>query len=77
MPRVATFDGIEICIYFNDHVPPHFHAKYAGQEAQIAISPVALRNGSIPSPQLSRVIEWARDNQAFLLAKWNEINPGK
>lgn len=33
MPVVSEFEGIEICLYFDEHLPPHFHAKYAGQEA--------------------------------------------
>ena len=35
MPVVSEFEGIEICLYFDDHLPPHFHAKYAGQEALV------------------------------------------
>lgn len=37
MPVVSEFEGIEICLYFDDHMPPHFHAKYAGQEALVEI----------------------------------------
>lgn len=28
MPIVSEFEGIEICLYFDDHMPPHFHAQY-------------------------------------------------
>jgi hypothetical protein len=27
MPRISEFFGIVIAMYYNDHVPPHFHAK--------------------------------------------------
>ena len=28
MPVIARFYGIVIKLYFNDHLPPHFHAFY-------------------------------------------------
>ncbi|MFQ5754137.1 MAG: DUF4160 domain-containing protein, partial [bacterium] len=27
MPEISRFYGIIIKMYFNDHVPPHFHAE--------------------------------------------------
>ena len=33
MPIISRFYGIVIVMYFNDHNPPHFHAKYAESEA--------------------------------------------
>jgi len=26
MPRICEFYGVEICMYHNEHGPPHFHA---------------------------------------------------
>jgi hypothetical protein len=37
MPRISTFYGIVIAIYYDDHAPPHFHALYSGSEAVIRI----------------------------------------
>ncbi|HBF76754.1 MAG TPA: DUF4160 domain-containing protein, partial [Clostridiaceae bacterium] len=28
MPEISSFYGIKITMYYNDHLPPHFHAKY-------------------------------------------------
>ena len=28
MPEISRFLGITITMYFNDHMPPHFHAEY-------------------------------------------------
>lgn len=33
MPVVATFFGIIIRMYFDDHGPAHFHAEYQGENA--------------------------------------------
>ena len=33
MPQVSEFFGIAISLYYNDHMPPHFHAEYGEYEA--------------------------------------------
>lgn len=33
MPRISIFFGIVIYMYYDDHLPPHFHALYGGSEA--------------------------------------------
>jgi hypothetical protein len=42
------FFGILIRMYFNDHPPPHFHARYNEDEAVIAIE-IACCSGGISS----------------------------
>ena len=33
MPEISRFYGIRIFMFFREHNPPHFHAKYQGYEA--------------------------------------------
>jgi hypothetical protein len=33
MPTISIFYGIMIRMFFNDHPPPHFHARYGEFEA--------------------------------------------
>ncbi|MBR1656884.1 MAG: DUF4160 domain-containing protein [Synergistaceae bacterium] len=33
MPEISRFYGIRIYMYYDEHNPPHFHAKYDGDEA--------------------------------------------
>ena len=33
MPTICMFRGIKIYINWREHQPPHFHAKYGGEEA--------------------------------------------
>jgi Domain of unknown function (DUF4160) len=35
-------------MYFNDHSPPHFHAKYAGDEALYEIDSLRIYRGGLP-----------------------------
>jgi hypothetical protein len=73
MPRVAEFEGIVVYIYFNEHVPPHFHALFGDDEAVVGIEGCDLVGGSLPAAKLRRTLQWARDNQEMLRAKWAEI----
>jgi hypothetical protein len=58
MPRISTFFGIVIEMYFNDHPPPHFHARYSGEEARIAIATGEVLSGSLSPRALRLVREW-------------------
>jgi hypothetical protein len=75
MPLIAILGSIKIYVYFNDHLPPHFHALYTEYEAMIAIEDLTLIAGKLPSKELKRVLQWARDNQSFLLKSYKECNP--
>ena len=37
MPIISRFLGIIIAMYWDDHSPPHFHAKYAEYEITVGI----------------------------------------
>ena len=42
MPEVCRFYGIVISIYYNDHGPPHFHARYGDNQAVIGIDSLTM-----------------------------------
>ncbi len=73
MPEVSRFFGIVIRMYFDDHNPPHFHAIYAGYEAQVAIDPIVVLEGSLPNRAASMVIEWAALHQRELMRNWQRL----
>ena len=70
MPELSRFRGILIAMYFNDHAPPHFHARYSGQEVKIAIDGLDVLDGELPGPQMSFVREWAELHQDELRGCW-------
>ncbi len=35
MPEISRFLGIVIAMYYREHQPPHFHAKYGDQTAAV------------------------------------------
>ena len=70
MPRISTFFGIVISMYYEDHLPPHFHASYAGSRAAIRIDTLGVLRGSLPGRALALVTEWAQLHGTELAADW-------
>ena len=76
MPRISSFFGIVIYMYFKDHNPPHFHAVYGDFSAEISIKDFALIEGKLPPRAMSLVIEWAAQHQNELLENWSALSDG-
>lgn len=72
MPVVSEFNGIEICFYFDDHLPPHFHAKYGNSEALIDIKNSCVLKGSLPSNKLKLVLAWTELHKTELEKNWDK-----
>ncbi len=70
MPEISRFLGIIIAMYYNDHHPPHFHAKYGEFEAVIAIANGELIDGRLPPRVLGLVQEWRAYHQCELTENW-------
>ena len=49
---------------------PHFHARYAGQQASVAIATLETLAGSLPERALRLVREWAALHQGELEENW-------
>jgi hypothetical protein len=57
-------------MYWLDHNPPHFHAIYNGEEAQVRISDGSVLAGSVPRTAMNLVSEWAGLHRDELLENW-------
>ena len=55
MPEVSRFFGIIIKMFFNDHLPPHFHAEFAEFKAMISIETGEIIDGEMPKKQLKLI----------------------
>jgi hypothetical protein len=73
VPKFAEFEGIVVGLYFRDHPPAHFHARYQDHKAVIEIEALCVYSGSLPPAQLRKVLGWAAENQAALRARWAEL----
>jgi hypothetical protein len=54
MPEISRFIGIIIAIFYQDHVPPHFHAKYGEFEITVTIES-GLLPGQFPTRALKQI----------------------
>ena len=70
MPVISVFRGIKIMMYYNDHIPPHFHAEYAEHRCVVDILNGCVIEGSLPSRQLKIVLAWAVIRQDELMQNW-------
>jgi hypothetical protein len=73
MPEISIFLGIIIAMYYKDHAPPHFHAKYGSQRASFTIQDLRLIEGSLPHRIVSLVLEWAFQHREELMENWNRV----
>jgi uncharacterized protein DUF4160 len=72
MPRISTFYGVVIYMYWNerDHPVAHFHAYHAGRRASVAVDGTILA-GSLEPRALQFVREWARLRSEEIQTNWD------
>lgn len=52
MPEISIFFGIRVSMYYNDHMPPLFHAEYNDMQALVDMINSRIIKGALPSKQL-------------------------
>jgi len=57
-------------MFYRDHPPPHFHARYADYEAKFDIATLQVIQGALPPHGMRLVKEWAELHRAELAADW-------
>ncbi len=77
MPRISTFYGITIAMYYREHGVPHFHALYGEHEASIAIESMQVLRGYLPPRALRLVKQWASIHREELLQNWHLAEQGE
>ena len=76
MPEISRFFGIVVQMFYSDHEPPHFHVRYTGQKAIIAIETLAMLKGSLSPRVLGLVTERGALHRAELMEDWNLARDG-
>lgn len=70
MPTICIFRGIKIYMNYCDHLPPHFHAVYGGQEVLVDIQDLSVLRGGLPGKQEKMLLGWAALRQSELMENW-------
>jgi len=71
MPEVSRFLGIIITFNYDEHNPPHFHARYGEYNGLFLIKELRMSEGNLPKKVKNLVLEWADDHRDELMEDWN------
>ncbi len=77
MPTISRFLGITISMYFDDHQPPHFHARSGEFNAKIRTDTLELLVGDLPRRELRLVLAWAELHASELQDNWRRARAGE
>jgi hypothetical protein len=69
VPAISRFLGIVITINYNEHGPPHFHARYGREKVSVRIADGVV-TGTFPARALAHVLEWWSLHRAELDEDW-------
>jgi hypothetical protein len=69
MPEISRFLGIVVAMFYSDHAPPHFHARYGEYEVTISIGDGSV-DGRFPPRVLGYLLEWYALHRDELAENW-------
>jgi len=70
VPELSRFFGIIITMYYNDHEPGHFHARYGAHKAIIKLESLEISEGFLPPRVMGLVLEWVVMHRDELSRNW-------
>lgn len=70
MPEVSRFRGIVIAMYYGEHPPPHFHAKYGENRIRVGIQDGQVMSGNFPNHAERHVLSWLELHRDDLTGNW-------
>lgn len=71
MVQISWFYGIKVSMYYDEHLPPHFHVEYGEYHAIVDIQKAVIIKGELPKKQASLVISWTLIHQDELMDNWH------
>ena len=73
MPLICSFEGIKIYMYYiyNEHMPPHIHAFYQGNDMIVEIlSAKSLTETKRPKKIQIKIESWVKAHKDELMNIW-------
>jgi hypothetical protein len=77
VPTISRFFGILITMYFDDHDPPHFHARHADGAAKVRIDTLEVMVSTLDRRHLRLVLAWAELHRDELTDNWRRARAGE
>lgn len=75
MPVYLSKEGIKICVYANDYVPPRVHAIHGEHESLLEITTGAPIKGYLPASRLKKAQAAVAAYRVDLLYLFHQLNP--
>jgi len=69
MPVISRFYGLVVFMNYNDHEPPHVHARYQNGEATVEIETGHVM-GEMSPRALRMLVEWVDLHREELEVNW-------
>ncbi|HLD70025.1 MAG TPA: DUF4160 domain-containing protein [Candidatus Omnitrophota bacterium] len=76
MPIISQFYGISIYMFWREHEPAHFHAKYGEDEIVVEIKTGKVL-GKMTPRALALVQEWRKAHLDELNQEWERVKAKK
>jgi hypothetical protein len=73
MPELVRFSNCKICMYADDHCPPHFHIRGRGWDVSVDLRTFFIVAGR-PDDDITEPLRWAFENRALLYDEWSKLN---
>lgn len=64
-------------MYYDDHQPPHFHARSREFSAKVRTDTLGVLIGDLPRRELRVVLAWAELHSAELEDNWRRARAGE
>lgn len=76
MPEISRFLGIVVAMFYSDHAPPHFHARYGDHEVTVLIDDGTVE-GHFPLRARGFLLEWYALHREELCENWERARSRK
>ena len=77
MPVISLFYGLIVEMFYNEHIPPLFHARHGEDRAVIDIASGDVLEGELSRRDLRLVEAWLELNRESLMANWQLAREGR
>ena len=74
MPTIQRFGAAKLCMYADDHHPPHFHIVGPDFQVLVRIADLVVFQGAARPNQIAAAMAWARAHPILLARRWTELN---
>jgi hypothetical protein len=74
MPEIVRLSKCKVCIYADDHMPPHFHVRGPGWDVSVSLKTLSVIRGDPCRTDIDEAIRWAEGNRLQLWQEWRKLN---